>query len=122
LKFQRRPAKAVVVVVVDVGCGTEKGLRETTVFDREVELLGDTKADEHANRAVNARRMDLVVNIILFFFKLYNTSVVWYAMVSYRVVVVSCHSIIVIDPESSRRLFPAFSSHRLLSRALFFSE
>jgi hypothetical protein len=70
LKFQRRPAKAVVVEDVEVGCGTEKGLRETTVFR---ELLGDTKADEHANRAVNANRMDLVFNII-FFFRSYNTA------------------------------------------------
>ena len=75
LKFQRRPAKAVDDVAVEVGCGTEKGLRETTaVFDREVELFGDTKADEHANRAVNSSRIDLVVNII-FLIKSSNTGV-----------------------------------------------
>ena len=76
-----------------VGCGTEKGpVRESTAVCREVELVGDTKAEDvvlHANRAVNSSRMDLVVNIILFLFKSYNTSVVWYAIVSYRVVVVS---------------------------------
>jgi hypothetical protein len=72
------------------GCGCQRRLQwhgkdcETTVFDREVELvLGDTKADEHANRAVTSSRMDLV-NII-FFFRLTMRICIWYP---YGVVVV----------------------------------
>jgi hypothetical protein len=62
--------------VVDVdptGCE----LRESTAGcdSREEELLGDTKADDvvvNASRAVNAKRMGLVVNIIFLFKSYYS--------------------------------------------------
>jgi hypothetical protein len=117
LKFQRRPAKAVVVEDVAVGVGTEKGLRETTAF-REV-LLGDTKAEEQANRAVTRNRMDLVVNIIILI-KYFNASVQVVCFVSLlRIRLVSCQEVKHHRPESSSssNIISLF-----LSRVLFLSD
>jgi hypothetical protein len=120
LKFQRRSDKAVVDDDdVAVGCGTEKGLRESTaVWCRAEELVGDTKADDvvvlHANRAVSNNRMGLVANIFLQASLDYVGTI--YPILS-GLCVAACFSWVSVNHQSE-----SSSSHHKITRSqLFFS-